>query len=446
MTAALKDADPAVREHALKLSEKLKSSPDLAALADDSDPRVRYQLAWTLGGSSGAGRTRLLDGLVRRDAKSKWMRAAVANSLTDGAGQVFAMLANDQSPDLRPFLEQLAEQIGAKHDDEEVKAVVAAMNARPNPFALARALAEGANRGGAQDRVRAWLGDVITQAKNVAIDANANPADRAAAIPLLAYAADRDQLVTLLADRSQTVQLAALRALDGADAPNIASEIVACWTKFSPRLQNEAIATLLKRPERARLLIEAIRDKSIPPSALNSTQVALLHNHRDPAVKKLAKEVLTAAASRDAVVEQFRPATSLTGDAARGKLTYEKLCISCHRADGEGNALGPDFVTVRNGGREKLLLSILDPNREVQPNFIGYLIETKDGNSLLGVLASDTPAAITIREAYGKQTVIPRANIKRMTSQGKSIMPEGLETGLKVQDVADLITFIEQAK
>ena len=132
-----------------------------------------------------------------------------------------------------------------------------------------------------------------------------------------------------------------------------------------------------------------------------------LHNHRDPAVKKLAKEVLPAPASRDTVVETFRPATSLPGDATRGKTLYQKLCISCHRADGEGNALGPDFVTVRNSGREKLLLSILDPNREVQPSFIGYLIETRDGNSLLGVLASDTPAAITIREAYSKQTRHP---------------------------------------
>jgi putative heme-binding domain-containing protein len=211
-------------------------------------------------------------------------------------------------------------------------------------------------------------------------------------------------------------------------------------------MQNEAVAVLLKRPERAKALLVAIRDKSVPAAALNSTQVALLQHHRDPAVNQLANQVLAAVASRDSVVEKFRPATSMTGEASRGKLIYEKLCISCHRADGEGNTLGPDFVTVRNGGREKLLLSILDPNREVQPSYVGYLIETKDGSSLLGVLASDTPAAITIREAYGKQTVIPRANIKRMTSQGKSMMPEGLEVGLKLQDVADLITFIEQAK
>jgi len=97
-------------------------------------------------------------------------------------------------------------------------------------------------------------------------------------------------------------------------------------------------------------------------------------------------------------------------------------------------------------GGEKLLLSILDPSREVAPNYINYLIETKDGQSVLGILASDTPSAITVRQAYAKETVIPREQIKRMSSQGKSLMPEGLETGLKAEDVADLIAFIESGK
>src|SRR5687768_606238 len=104
--------------------------------------------------------------------------------------------------------------IGAKHDESEVKAVVAAMKSSPRPFPLARALAEGANRGGAHDRVRDWLGGVIGDAKTVAVDASAKPADRTSAIPLLAYAGDQDQLLALLSDRSQSVQLAALGALD----------------------------------------------------------------------------------------------------------------------------------------------------------------------------------------------------------------------------------------
>ena len=450
IVVSLDHPDAAVREHALKLSEKLPPARGVtgrfAALAEDPSPRVRYQLAWTLGVMATADRAQILARLAKRDGGSRWMRAAILNSLGDGAGEVFAQLASDPTPATQPLLEQLAEMIGARHDEAEVNAVVAAIRTSPKPFALARALADGASRGGADARVKQWLGGVLADAAKVAADATAKPADRAAAIPLLAYNDDADRLLALLADRSPSVQLAALAALDRADAAQLAPRVLANFVRYSPRVQSEAVTILLKRPARAKALLEAVRAKTVPPAALNSTQVALLHNHRDPAVKKLAKEVLAALSSRDAVVEQFRPATSMSGDAARGKLVYEKLCVSCHRADGAGHALGPDLVTVRNSGREKLLLSILDPNREVQPNFIGYLVETKDGSSVLGVLASDTPAAITIREAYGKETVIPRAAIRRMTSQGKSIMPEGLEQGLKAQDLADLMTFIESAK
>ena len=62
-------------------------------------------------------------------------------------------------------------------------------------------------------------------------------------------------------------------------------------------------------------------------------------------------------------------------------------------------------------------------NREVAANYVGYLIETKDGESLLGLIVSDTATSITIRQAYGKDTTIPRSQIKRMSSQGKSMMP-----------------------
>jgi hypothetical protein len=39
-----------------------------------------------------------------------------------------------------------------------------------------------------------------------------------------------------------------------------------------------------------------------------------------------------------------------------------------------------------------------------------------------------------------------RANIRGSSSSGKSLMPEGLEAGMAVQDMADLLTFIEQLK
>jgi putative heme-binding domain-containing protein len=99
-------------------------------------------------------------------------------------------------------------------------------------------------------------------------------------------------------------------------------------------------------------------------------------------------------------------------------------------------------MTVRSAGKEKMLVNILDPNREVAPNFLAYLVETRDGESLTGIIVNETAASLTVRQAYGKDTVVMRSDVKRMESQKMTLMPEGLEAGLKPQDFANLLEFL----
>ena len=95
-------------------------------------------------------------------------------------------------------------------------------------------------------------------------------------------------------------------------------------------------------------------------------------------------------------------------------------------------------------GREKLLTNILDPNREVAPNFTAYVVETADGDQHVGLLWGETPAAVTLKMAYDQEVIIPRAEIKSLRSANLSMMPEGLEDGLSRQQIADLMDFILQ--
>ena len=120
---ALDDRDALVREHAVRLAEQFSrqsgqrqsaafqplervassgpASPwrklrgKLCALANDPSPRVRYQLAFTLGESKDPDEIKALAGIIRRDASDRWTRAAVLNSLKDGAGEIFEQLAAD---------------------------------------------------------------------------------------------------------------------------------------------------------------------------------------------------------------------------------------------------------------------------------------------------------------------------------------------------------------
>jgi hypothetical protein len=47
----------------------------------------------------------------------------------------------------------------------------------------------------------------------------------------------------------------------------------------------------------------------------------------------------------------------------------------------DGFAVGPDLAGARSGGKEKLLVNILTPNREVPLNYFGYVVETKEGKA-----------------------------------------------------------------
>ena len=192
----------------------------------------------------------------------------------------------------------------------------------------------------------------------------------------------------------------------------------------------------------------ALEKGAIKPGQLASTQVNFLRSHRDLEIRNRALKFFgkTDTTTRQSVIDAFAPALALTGDAARGKVIYVERCASCHRLDGQGFALGPDLVSVKNTGKEKILLNILDPNREVPPNYQAYVIETKNDESFMGLIASETSTSVTLKMAFGKDANIPRSQIKPLKNQGLSLMPEGLEAGLTPQAAADLLEYIMAAK
>jgi putative heme-binding domain-containing protein len=118
--------------------------------------------------------------------------------------------------------------------------------------------------------------------------------------------------------------------------------------------------------------------------------------------------------------------------------------MACHRAQGLGMEVGPDLVTVKTKGREALLAAILDPHKEVASQFIAYTFQTKDGQTLSGLISEDEAESVTLKMMGGAVASLARANIQGSSSAGLSLMPEGLEAGMSVQDMADLLTFIEE--
>jgi putative heme-binding domain-containing protein len=98
---------------------------------------------------------------------------------------------------------------------------------------------------------------------------------------------------------------------------------------------------------------------------------------------------------------------------------------------------------LRNKSREQLLIDLLDPSREVDPRYLNYVVTTKKGQTLTGLIAAETASSVTLRRGEKAEDTLLRSQIEEIQATAKSLMPEGLEVQLSRQDVADLIAYLQ---
>ena len=125
-------------------------------------------------------------------------------------------------------------------------------------------------------------------------------------------------------------------------------------------------------------------------------------------------------------------------------MVFKNQCSKCHTHSGEGNKVGPDLTGMAVHPKEHLLIDILDPSRSVEGNFRVYVLETKDGRFVNGLLASETKTSVELLDAEAKKQVVLRENIAELTATPKSLMPEGFEKQLSQDDLANLLEFLTQ--
>ena len=92
--------------------------------------------------------------------------------------------------------------------------------------------------------------------------------------------------------------------------------------------------------------------------------------------------------------------------------------MACHKANNLGVDVAPPLVTVKTKGREGIFTAILDPNKEVAPQYIAYTVNTKDGQTLAGIITNDNANSMTLKMMGGAEVNIPRSNIKGSSAAG----------------------------
>lgn len=474
---ALSDAHPGVREHAIRISESLPQSAKLEqallARVKDSEVRVRFQLAFTLGNYDSPAAHQAVVQLAAAHGENPWFHTATLSSAANWPGQYFAMLLQQPGPSWQKpeLLRATGSLIGTRKQPAEVGKFLVDAGRLKNPAPALEGLARGLDISRAaqlavpesalsryfagKDTVRlAWsvashfaAPAIFTRAAKEAFEESRPVEDRAAAIAALrgapyetAFPVIRKALET---NAAAPIQSAAVDTLSTFRKSEAATVILNAWKSYPPETRLRAASALLAQRDRIPLFLEALEKGTIDPVLIEVNARNRLLEDRDASIAARAKKIFASASSdRDKVVAQFRDVATMSGDVARGKAAFEEACARCHAPRRKGGRVGPDLSGVNNKSKEELLEAILNPSRAIEPRFVNYVVTAKDGQMYDGVLASETPGAITLRGGAEEDVTILRSNIQEIRASGISLMPEDFEKTLNKQQLADVIAFL----
>ncbi|HEY1603345.1 MAG TPA: PVC-type heme-binding CxxCH protein [Pirellulales bacterium] len=140
------------------------------------------------------------------------------------------------------------------------------------------------------------------------------------------------------------------------------------------------------------------------------------------------------------------------GDAATGERIFfhprGPACYRCHQVDGRGGTIGPELsFTPQTLSAARLLESLLEPSKEIAPQFTVWNVVRNDGTMLTGVLLSDDPDGTRrYGTADGEIIGVQQSEVAEVRPQNKSLMPDSLCDQLTPSELRDLFAYLRSPR
>ena len=482
--SALQEVNSDALIHSLRLADRLIATAQsnknnnasilaiqnrIVELTNHAEPAVRYQALFSMSGFSHQNKADVLVRQLSRDVDDKWMRLAAMSGVADVLVPVFSKLLSDseflKSESAATILGELVD-ITARSGKSDAMSSLARLLVKPKgetkrlSDSLLRRLLTSCSTvkrnellASGNDAITSRFAALLEKACEVAFDVQQDPKTRVRYLPLLEMArfADVAQSLTALLqpDQPDALQKAALSVLSRFDEPQVGTILIEAWVGFTPTLRSQASEILFGRTAWTLATLDAVQQGTITPGEVGSIRITTLRQHSNQEIADKAQAVFgdgTTDESRAAVVDRYRPALNATGDASRGKAVFAKSCSACHRLENVGKAVGPNLLGIGKIGREAIMLNVLDPNRDVKAQYINYTLLDFDGVVHSGMIQAESTNSITLQRLDGSSVNVLRVEIERLKTSGISFMPVGLEADIDVQQMSDLLSYLESVK
>jgi putative heme-binding domain-containing protein len=122
-------------------------------------------------------------------------------------------------------------------------------------------------------------------------------------------------------------------------------------------------------------------------------------------------------------------------------------CSRCHTIHGRGGKVGPDLSKI--GAiftREKLIDSILEPSKEISPQFTNWQVVHTDGRIFTGMIVHENEGKTILGDREGKTIELKTHEIEERRPVPTSVMPEKLTDRMTVQEWRDLLAYLQSLK
>lgn len=274
----------------------------------------------------------------------------------------------------------------------------------------------------------------------------------------------------LAADRREAAGRALKELSDPPRALALRAEAAAAWARSDPGAAAPSAAVVLAdKPnddQTAALVSTFLAARGGPEAlagALKGKQLA------EPVAAAALRAVSTAARNADVLAEAVRTAGNLaplqeemtaeqlaalvgqvrdSGDPRRGEAIYRRTdlqCVKCHAIGGAGGVVGPDLTSIGGSAQvDYLVESLLAPSKKIKEGYHTTTVVRSDGTVVAGVQVSKTNESIVLRDNNAVEISIPAADVAEEAVSPTSLMPSGLTTKLRRDELADLVAFLSR--
>ena len=132
------------------------------------------------------------------------------------------------------------------------------------------------------------------------------------------------------------------------------------------------------------------------------------------------------------------------GNWASGQALFSSekaLCSRCHQVRGQGGLIGPDLSNLVHRDYDSVLRDIRLPSAALNPDYLSYVVNLKDGRVLTGTLRGEGDK-LRVGTIEGKEITVSARDIDTLNVSALSTMPEGLDKKLTAEEMRDLLTFL----